>query len=68
MARRGSSGLAHARHGWLSTAKLIQDKQGSRPKPLIIAVTGLAGDLARFCSRLEGVDHHLLKKLESFGM
>jgi CheY-like chemotaxis protein len=42
-------------------AKLIQEKLGAQPKPLIIAVTGVAGDLAKVCSQLEGIDHHLVK-------
>jgi CheY-like chemotaxis protein len=48
----------------LQLAKLIQDKRGSRPKPLIIAVTGLGGALAEVCSRQEGIDHHLLKPID----
>ena len=45
-------------------AKHIRGRCGSQPRPLIIAVTGLAGDLGRVCSRLEGIDHHLLKPLD----
>ena len=45
-------------------AKVIQEKCGSRPKPLLIAVTGLGGDLAALWSRLEGIDHHLLKPID----
>ena len=45
-------------------AKVIQQKCGSRPRPLLIAVTGLGGDLAQLWSRLEGIDHHLLKPID----
>jgi CheY-like chemotaxis protein len=45
-------------------AKLIQEKRGPRPKPLMIAVTGVGGPLAHVCSRMEGIDHHLVKPVD----
>jgi CheY-like chemotaxis protein len=45
-------------------AKLIQEKCGTRPKPLIIAVTALGGQLAEVCSKMEGIDHHLVKPVD----
>jgi len=45
-------------------AERIQLKCGPRTKPLIVAVTGLGGDLGSVCSRLEGIDHHLLKPVD----
>jgi CheY-like chemotaxis protein len=45
-------------------AKSIQEKRGVRPKPLIIAVTGVGGQLAELWSRMEGLDHHLVKPID----